>query len=67
MADHFADRLKKEAGAELESQIERAWILAVGRPPAEEEHNAALTLVENHGLAALGRALFNSSEFIVVE
>ena len=67
MADHFADRLKKEAGAELESQIERAWILAVGRPPAEEEHHAALTLVENHGLAALGRALFNSSEFIVVE
>jgi hypothetical protein len=67
MADHFADRLKKEAGAELESQIERAWILAVGRPPAEEERNAALTLVENHGLAALGRALFTSSEFIVVE
>ena len=34
---HFADRLKREAGAKVEAQIQLAWRLALARPPKPEE------------------------------
>ena len=36
-ARHFADRLKREAGAKVEAQIQLAWRLALARPPKPEE------------------------------
>ena len=40
-AKGFADRLRREAGDDPEPRIERAFLLAAGRPPAEEERAAA--------------------------
>lgn len=67
MADHFAERLEQEGGDELSTQVNLAWLLALGREPRVDEKTAAVELAKEHGLAALGRALFTSSEFILIE
>ncbi len=67
MADCFAQRLEKEAGPDQPGQIERAWLLAIGRLPSSAERAAAAAMVREHGLPALCRALFNSGEFTLIE
>ena len=39
-ARHFADRLRREAGANPDAQIQLAWRLALARPPRAEELTA---------------------------
>ena len=65
-ADLFAARLQREAGDDRRSQIERAFVLALGRPPLGSELGDSLSLVEQFGLAALCRALFNANEFLII-
>ncbi len=53
-AAHFADRLAREAGDDVDQQVERAYLLALCRPPTATE-KAALTQFlrrEADGLAA---------------
>ncbi|WP_435010281.1 PSD1 and planctomycete cytochrome C domain-containing protein [Tundrisphaera lichenicola] len=38
----FSDRLRREAGEDPDRRISRAFLLATGRPPVEEERSAAL-------------------------
>jgi hypothetical protein len=67
MAESFAERLSKEVGTnKVSEQIVRAFELAFGRAPGEEEQSAAKALVEKNGLRAFCRALMNSSELIYV-
>jgi hypothetical protein len=67
MADAFAARLSKEAGADnVAAQIVRAFDLAFGREPEPDEIAAAAALIENHGLRAFCRAVLNSNELIYV-
>ena len=65
-AGFFAERLEKEAGAQPEAQVRRAFALAFARAPADEEVAAAVALIREHGLAVFCRALFNANEFINV-
>ena len=65
-ADFFAQRLAREAPT-TDEQIRRAFLIAFGREPAGEETAPARELVEQHGLPALARAIFNCNEFIVVD
>jgi hypothetical protein len=65
-AEIFSDRLRREAGADVPKEIQRAWLLSFGRPPTTREQTEAGELVEQHGLAALGRALFNANEFMFI-
>ncbi|OYV96117.1 MAG: hypothetical protein B7Z73_01325 [Planctomycetia bacterium 21-64-5] len=65
-ADFFAERLAQEA-SNADEQVRRALLLTFGRGPHSDEAAAARRLVERHGLAAFARALFNCSEFIVVD
>jgi len=67
MADGFARRVEKDAGADRVKQVERAYQLVYNRSPDDEERQLASQLVSEHGLPALARALFNSNEFIVIE
>ncbi len=60
----LADRAKREAGDDLEKQIHRAYQLALGRAPSASELAEVEPVVREHGLATLGRALFNSNEFL---
>lgn len=63
-AQCFADRILAEIGVDTPTQIQRAFALAFSRPPAPEELAQAITLVEEHGLPALCRAVYNASEFL---
>lgn len=67
MAERFAQRLQREAGADVGEQIVLAYRLAYGRPPSAVEVATARRAVEAHGLPVLCRALFNSNEFLYVD
>jgi uncharacterized protein DUF1553 len=66
MADRFAERLRRDAGKETDKQIARAYELAYGRAPANEELVRARPIVDQHGMPAFCRAILNSNEFIYV-
>jgi len=67
MSDRFADRLQRESGKKTDQHIRRAYQLAYGRDPDGEELNLTTRFVSQHGLPALCRVLFNSSEFLYVD
>jgi uncharacterized protein DUF1553/uncharacterized protein DUF1549/cytochrome c len=67
MADRLAERVKKDVGDDPTRQIVRAYALAYGRSPTNDEIKTALPVVETHGLSVLCRAIFNSSEFLYVD
>ena len=67
MAETCAGRLRKEAGAEVDSRVVLAWRLCLGRSPGEGESSRARRLVEKNGLESLCRVLFNASEFTLIE
>lgn len=66
MADHFADRLRQEAGDDVDQQIQRGFLLAYGRPARAAESAASRTVIAKHGLAPFCRALLNSNGFLYV-
>jgi hypothetical protein len=61
----FAARLTKEA-ADNPLRIERAFRLALGRAPAEDELAQSTSLIDRHGLETFCWGLFNTSEFLNV-
>ena len=63
----FAQRVTAEAGADVPAQIERAFLLALGRKPAPDEVVRSESLIADDGLEALGWGLFNTSEFLYVK
>jgi hypothetical protein len=67
MADKFAARVRREAGADVARQVARTYQLAYGRDPTADEDAAAQPIVEQHGLGVLTRAIFNSSEFLYID
>jgi hypothetical protein len=67
MANHFAARIKTEAGDNIQEQITRGFQLALYREPTPEEIRLTIPLVRDHGLRSLCRALMNSSEFFHVD
>lgn len=62
----FAERVAREAGGDPRRQVERAFLLALGRQPVRDEADAAVQLAAVHGLPALCRALFNANEFVML-
>jgi hypothetical protein len=66
-ADAFAQRVTKAAGEDVPSQVRCVFELALQRTPSEEELTDAVDLVQQFGLPALCRAMFNSSEFLFIE
>jgi hypothetical protein len=65
-ADALAARIAADTGAAPApaAQVERAFVLVLGREPIDEERAAAEDVVRDHGPAALARVLFNTSEFL---
>lgn len=77
-ARQFAGRVMKEAGTEPAAGVERAWIIALSRPPSDVEKTEALQLLKRLGtqasttdaslpLATLCLTLFNTNEFLFVD
>ncbi len=67
-SEAFAARVAQETfagdGDPTPRQVERAVWLALGRSPSAEEFSDAVGLVRDHGLPALCRVLYNTSEFV---
>jgi hypothetical protein len=66
-AERFAARIRAEAGPETAARVARAFRLAFQRLPTASEADAAVKLVEGHGLTVFCRALFNANEFVVAD
>lgn len=67
MAGGMAQRAEREKAGGLRRQVERSFELAYGRGPDEQEIKLGLEVATAHGLAALGRVLLNSNEFVVLD
>ncbi|MFT5471608.1 MAG: hypothetical protein ACI8UO_006743 [Verrucomicrobiales bacterium] len=61
---HFADRLRAEAGDDLETQIELAYRLALSRNPSIDEMTAMRTFRNEQPLEEMCRVIFNLNEFV---
>ncbi|MEX0936750.1 MAG: DUF1553 domain-containing protein [Pirellulales bacterium] len=66
MSEHFAARLQA-GGGELPQQIDRAYCLALGRAPTEEESRLLVEFASEHGLPSFCRLLFNTNELMFVD
>lgn len=62
----FAERLRKEAGEDVQKQIERGYQLALGRTPTAFERAKTAEFMQGNpnGLAEFCQALFNLNEFV---
>ena len=63
-AELLAKRLERESPADAAGQVKRAFRLAFGRLPEDEEERGAVALISKEGLPTLCRALLNANEFI---
>ncbi len=63
-AGFYAERVVRDAGKSLDSQVTRAFQLALGRVPEALEKRAALRLASRQGLKSLCRGLMNANEFV---
>jgi hypothetical protein len=66
MTDHFAARLRTEAGPSADDQIRLAFRLTYGRPAKESELDASREVVTRHGLSPFCRAILNANGFLYV-
>ena len=71
-AEHFARRVRSQAGSDPTEQVTVAFRLAFGRVPHAEEHRIAQTLLNgddasDDGLVGLCRVLLNASEFVYLD
>jgi hypothetical protein len=72
-AKDFAARVTKETGNNAEKIVERAFVVALGRPPGSEERQAMTAFLNNHkGTSAeattdLCHVLLNVNEFLYVD
>jgi hypothetical protein len=60
----FARRIRREAGAEVERQIELAYRLALARLPTEAERRKMREFLGEQPLEQLARVIFNLNEFV---
>jgi hypothetical protein len=71
-AKFFAERVRKEAGPDPVEQIERAFLIAFGRPPTAAEKEKVRTFLatipsQEDSLIGVCRVLLNSNEFLYVD
>jgi hypothetical protein len=67
LAESFARRLVREAGPDPARQVERAYLLAAGRPPTPQELGLAVAFLEKQPLREFALALFNLNVFLYVD
>jgi hypothetical protein len=66
-AKAFAERLNSDAGNDPTQQVQRAFELALQRPPDDSESAACLQFLAERNLSELCRALLNLNEFVYVD
>jgi hypothetical protein len=63
-SERFAQHVMSQAGESVGDQVERAFMLALGRKPTPAERVATARVAQEHGLAVVCRVLFNCNEFL---
>jgi cytochrome c553 len=65
-AKQFAERVRRDAGVDVDAQVATAFRLALGRDPDSAERQMAASFVRDgaDGLTAFCHALFNLNEFV---
>jgi hypothetical protein len=66
MSEHFAERVLRETG-DVDDAVQRAFLLALARPPSKEEAALLREVTASHGLPAACRVIFNSNEFVFLD
>ena len=66
LAAAFAERLVREVGSDRSRQVERAFLLAIGRLPTDRERALALEFLKTEPLREFTLALFNLNAFLYV-
>ncbi len=67
MAERLSERVEREAGAEIDAQINLLFRLAFGRAASSEDRKAIAPFIAEHGLPEFCRVLLNSNEFLYVD
>jgi mono/diheme cytochrome c family protein len=76
LAEAFAQRVRREAGLDAARQVERAYLIALGRPPGDEERRIGVeALAElsrrwsdaHRGLTSYCHSLLNTAAFFYVD
>ncbi|MDX1927132.1 MAG: DUF1553 domain-containing protein [Pirellulaceae bacterium] len=63
---HFAERVAREA-PDIESQVARAYWLALGNSPSDADHKELIEFAKTNGLPYLCRVLLNLNAFTFVD
>jgi len=65
-AKFFAERVQREAGDDPAAQVNRAFELALNRPPGKSELEKAVAFIRGdpHGLVDFCQTVFNLNEFV---
>lgn len=66
-AKAFAARVEREAGADFDARIDRAYRLALIRAPRDAERSAARRFLTTQPLADFCHVLFNTNEFLYLD
>jgi hypothetical protein len=66
LAAAFAERLRREAGADSAAQVELAYRLAAGRAPSAKEKGLAVAFLKTGSLKEFALAVFNLNAFLYV-
>jgi hypothetical protein len=66
LAKSFAERLRREAGPDLEREVERAYLLAAGRAPTAREKELAVRFLREQPLREFALAVLNLNAFLYV-
>jgi hypothetical protein len=67
MADHMARYTREKVGDDVMKQVVYVWQRNLLRDPTDDELKIVLPFVDENGLEALCRAVYNSNEFVVIE
>ncbi|NQV24292.1 MAG: DUF1553 domain-containing protein [Rhodopirellula sp.] len=67
IAAAFAQRLTRECNGQPDRIVERAYQLAVGRPPTDKERRLSLAFLQDQPLTEFSLALFNLNGFVYVQ
>ena len=66
MSEAFAQRLRSDAGSSAVRQVDRAYQLALGRPPTPVERSAALEFLKSNPPGEFALAMFLINDFLYV-
>ncbi len=66
LARAFAARLTRETGDDIGKTVDRAFVLALGRPPSESERGRSLAFLRDQPLTEFALAVFNLNGFLYV-